>query len=460
MVTPRGESYTAPSGAVVAGGRILPPHHRVLAAIAAAPAESWVRLNAGMNALSSVAPPLDLRTRYGGSPAPFEPIQGCWPSIGWDSNDHQLVLWGGGHANTSANEVYVWRCEDRQWHLAFLPSANVQATATPTYRSVDFGATPVSSHTYGNNNFLPKINRFFTGMGAAHGDGGLVRLYDESNTFLRFAGAYTLDLSQARQNKLGGTTGSNVKVGDYVGVDLPGAQAWKLRDWYRAGSSADIVSASRTDNGTAYLEHNGNDAVLITGGNRNVWLVEFPDDTGLNDVATRVGSQGASAVLGQGQLAYSPDHQVLLGTTNGANANMVEFLDLKRSWGVGNGWRQITLASGAARDEFVALNIRWCGLVYNPIKGCFTIWNMGSQVWEIYPPAGNPTPDTGWEVIKPTMDTSGTQPRSSYILSGVNQETGTIGKFRWASDLNAAVATFGNQTGEVWAYKPAGWSQP
>lgn len=459
MATPRDNSYSVASGGGVYAGIAPDPRLAVFALIESAPDESWVRLNDGENTLSDVAPPLDLRTRYGGNPAPFEPIQGCWPSIGWDSNRHQLVLWGGGHANTSANEVYTWRCEDRNWQLAFLPSEMV-GTGGAEYRSVD-QTTPVSSHTYGNNNFLPLIDRFITLGGAAYNSGQLFKVYDEATgAALRFAGAYTLDMTLAGTGKVGGITGSNNKRGAYVGVNIEGANAWELRDWYSGGQSAGIVGAARTDNGTAYLQHNGHDALLVTAGNRNVWLVEFPTNDWHDDIAYRVGGQGDWTGQGQGQMAYSPDHQVLMSTSNGVSSTMVEFLDLKRTWSDWNGWRRATLAAGAARDEFVTLNIGWCGVVYNPIKGCFTIWNMGSQVWEIYPPAGNPTPDAGWTVVKPTMDTSGTQPRSNYILSGVNVETGIIGKFRWASDLGVAITTFGNQSGEVWAYKPTGWVRP
>jgi hypothetical protein len=456
MVTARADVYRIASGQDLYAGRAGPAIYAVVQLLKAAPSESWVRLNADTNTMQSVYPPDDLRTRYGSGPAPAEPIQGAWPSFGWDSNDHQLVLWGGGHANTSANEVYVWRCEDRSWHLAYLPSAAINVDGYPTFRSVDFGATPVSSHTYGNNNFLPILNRFFTALGAAHGTGGLMGLFNESNVFQRSAGAYTLNMSQARQNKVAGLTGSNNKSGAYAGVDIEGAEAWYLRDWYSAGS---IPNGSRLDNGTAYLTHNGHDALLMTTGNRTVWRIEFVDQNWANDIITQVGAQGDAVVLGQGQVAYDPAAQVLVAVTNGANARMVEFLDMKRTLGAGNGWRGVTLAPGAARDEFVALNIRWCGLVHNPIKGCFTIWNMGAQVWEVYPPAGSPTPDDGWVVVKPTM-AGATAPRSNYITTGPNQETGIIGKFRWAPDLNAAVTTFGNQAGEVWAYKSSGWTNP
>ena len=457
MATPRADVYTAPSGAVLAGGFFRPAWHDVLDLIAAAPGDSWVRLNAGKNTMASVAPPNNLRALYGGSPAPMEPIQGCWPCIAWDSNRHQLVIWGGGHANTSANEVYTWRCEDRNWQLGFLPSEMV-GVGGAAYRSVDF-VTPVSSHVYGNNNFLPQLDRFITLGGASYNEGQLFKVYDpDTGAYLRYAGAYTLDLSQAGTGKVAGSTGSNNKRGAYAGVSIDGANAWTLRDWYSVGGSG--PNAARMDNGTAYLQHNGHDALLVTAGNRNVWLIEFPTHDWHDDLITQIGVQGADDGEGQGAIAYSPDAQVLLKMSNGPAEPMVQFFDLKRAWGLGNGWRSITLAAGAARDEFVALNIRWAGVVYNPTKGCFTIWNMGSQVWEIRPPAGNPTPDAGWTVTKPVMDTSGTQPRSSYITSGVNTETGIIGKFRWASDLGVAITTFGNQSGEVWAYKPTGWVRP
>lgn len=462
MPTPRADSYSIASGAALHAGRQPPPHASVLDLIAAAPAESWVRLNAGKNTFASVEPHIDLRAWYGGVPADSEMVQGAWPSFGWDSTEHQIVLFGGGHANTSANEVYVWRCEDQQWALAFHASEMVYTGVASTYRSID-DVTPVSSHTYGNNNFLPILNRFWTFGGAAYNTGGSLRMWS-GDTNLRAVGGYTLDLSQARQGKVAGATGSNNKRGAYAGVNLDGANAWTRHDWFSKPNTqhpyaGGITFNQHIDAGTAYLTRNGHDALIYTAQNKYLWQVEFVDGDWNNDVHTYLAAQGSTAGQGQGQLAYDPVSQTVLQTRGGPQASMFEFVDLKRTWGASNGWRVATMAAGAAATELQALNLGKCGLIYNPIKGCFTIWDMGRQVWEVYPPAGNPTPDGGWVVVKPTMD-AGTAPRDTYASSGQLTETGIIGKFRWASDLNAAITTFGNQAGEVWAYKPAGWTDP
>lgn len=462
MPTPRVDSYGVARVGALYAGRAAPPHAAVLAMLAAAPEESWVQLNAGKNTFDSVEPNVDLRAWYGGTPADSEMVQGAWPSFGWDSTEHQLVMWGGGHANTSANEVYVWRCEDQNWHLAFHASEMVYTGVASTYRSID-DITPVSSHTYGNNNYLPLLNRFVTLGGAAYNTGGSLRVWS-GDTNLRPAGCYTLDMAQARQGKVAGATGSNNKRGVYSGVSLDGANAWNLRDWFSKPTGerphvGGIDFSSHVDAGTAYLTRNGHDALLYTAQNKYLWQVEFVDSDWNNDVHSYIGPQGASAGQGQGQIAYDPVTDVVVHLRDGPASVMFEFMDLKRTWGAGNGWRAATLAASAAATEFQALSIRKAGLIYNQVKGCFTVWNMGRQVWDIYPPAGNPTPDGGWQIVKPVMD-AGSAPRDSYITSGSLTETGVLGKFRWASDLRASVTTFGNRAGEVWAYKPTGWTDP
>lgn len=470
MATPTADSYVADAGATVSAGRSLSSSglDYVLDLLEAAPAESWVQLNADTNTFGSVGPPNDLRANYGGIPAPTEPIQGVWPSFAWDPIDHRIILWGGGHANTSANEVYEWRCDTREWHLSFHASEMVQVNSFPTFRSAGFNDAPVSSHTYGSNAFLTQQRRFWTFGGAAHGTGNTLAVYDPSSgAVLRSAGGYSASMALARQGRVAGAYGTNNKRGSYAGVNLDGADAWRLHDWFGKPSGSPVFGGAAYNKhiecGAAATVEGGKDVLYYTaasGTSPALLRVEFVDSNPLNDLHALVGSTdgqptGGVGSTGQGILALSATAGLVVRLMGGNNSgHYLRFCDLKRTWGFSNGWRTPTL-TGPDTAEFYALELHRAGLVWNPVKGCFTVWNLGRQVWEIAVPAGNPTPDTGWTLTKVAMNTATPAPRSAYQAN----ESGILGKFRWADDLRAAVTTFGNYSGEVWAYKPAGWTR-
>ena len=356
----------------------------------------------------------------------------------------------------------------------------------PRYRSADYNVTPVSSHVYGNNVYLTVLDRFMTFGGAAYGDGGTLRVYDASipgdQSPLRSAGAYTLDMSQAGTGKVAGLTGSNVKGTGYTDTNLDGANAWLLRDWF--GQATTHPSRPRAG-GVDFDQHincgavatveGGVDVVYYTAGSgtaRHLWRVEVRADP-LDDVQTYVAAQGVDdSAQGQGPIALDPVRRVVvkLNNSGGGASGTLQFVDLKRTWGATNGWRAATL-TGSDVSEFTASGggLLNAGIAYNPIKGCFTVYNMGRQVWDIYPPDSaayvdnsnaNLTTDSDWALVKPTMDTVGSAPRSTYATGAVLGETGLLGKWKWVDDLRCGLVTFGNQAGEVWAYKPTGWTDP
>lgn len=454
-----------------------------LNAIAGVAEEGWVRLNA--NTMQSVYAPTGLTSQLG--PSGQERIQGAWPSMAWDSTAHRLIAWGGGHANSPTGQVFEWSAVTRMWSVAFHQADLVQVSAVPRYRSADFNDTPIASHTYGNNVWLSVLQRFLTFGGAAYGDGGTLRVYDTgtpgNQSPLRSAGAYTLDMTQAGTGKVAGATGSNVHGTGYTTTDLDGAAAWTLRDWF--GQSTSHASRPRVS-GADHDQHincgacqevlAGKDVVYYTAGSgtpRHLWKVVLDADP-LNDVQSYVAAQGSdNSSQGQGPIALDPVRRVVAKLNNSGRgaSGCVQFVDLKRTWGATNGWRAVTL-TGTDAAAFAALSpdLMNAGIVHNPIKGCFTVFNMGVQVWEIYPPDSasytdnsnaNLTGDT-WSLVKPTMVgiAGSTAPRSSYVTGADLGETGLLGKWRWAEDLNAAIVTFGNRAGEVWAYKPTGWTDP
>lgn len=470
--------------AVRAGSSLSPSAYDILIdEIALLPAESWTQINAGRNTFEDIWPPVDLRAEYGfgsGNPSAWHRIMGAWGGYGWDPVNHALWKIGGGHANSAANGVAGWRVQDRNWVLGFHDSRPLPViVSNDRYRSIDFQSTPISVHTYGNNNYLPILQRFVSLGGAAHGDGGPWRVYDTgipgNQSPIRIAACYTLDVSQAGLGMVAGETGSNEKRGAYAGIDLDGANAWELRDWWAKDPSArptffGVDFTARIDCGTAYREYNGHDALLYTsssGTNKSVLLVEFVDHDGDNDLHYLVGGWDGDGE-GQGQVAYADGPQIFLKSRNGGTAgNCYRFVDLKRTWGTENNWRSPTI-TGADLDEFLALTttenpgLTDSGIHWNPIKGCFTIHFNRPQIWELYPPAGDPTPDAGWSLVKPAMAAAGPTglPRSTQGTGTVESHAGVIGQVKWCPDLNCAIKIEGNTAGAVWLYKPTGWTDP
>lgn len=460
MATPVGDSYSCPPGGVIAAGRSRHPNE-VLNLILAAPDNSWIKLNT--NTFQDAWSPSDLRQAYPytgvGAESP-EPILGKWGSMGWDSRRSRAIVFGGGHANIGLNEVYHWSAYTRQWSNSFRATRLHLVNSYPTYRSVDGNATPISSHTYANNNYLPTIDRFYTGGGAAVGNGNSLSVWD-GDTFLRHAGGFTLDMTLAGLGYVAGETGTNIKYGAYASTDLPGANAWKLRDWglinpavLNTGWNGNALE--RIESGTVVVKENNHD-VMYWLGNSRLWRTEFVDDTSANDVVTQI-SGYENGFESNGAMAIDSVKRVIL-KPNGRNtaARLFHMLDLDAA-STSSGFQSITSMTGDAQTGFIGASglTTSSGIAYDENKGCFVLWMKGRQPWLIYPPAGSPTPTTGWEVIKPTMDTGTTCPPDTLDPN----DSGVIGKFKYAPDLGCCVCIEGISDGNVWALKLAGWIDP
>lgn len=453
------DSYSAPSGKSIHGGRWLAPN-AVLDLIRDAPENSWVQLNT--NTFQDAWSPADARQAYPytgvGAEIP-EPILGKWGSMGWDSARSRAIVFGGGHANIGLNEVYYFSAYDRKWHLGFNATRIVQVNSYPTYRSVDGNKSPVSSHTYANNNYLPTIDRFYTGGGAAVGNGNSLMVWD-GNTALRPAGGFTLDMTLAGQGYVAGEAGSNVKYGSFS-ADLPGANAWKLRDWGLNNPAIQATgwdgnSIERIECGTVVANENGHDTLYWLANGR-LWRTEFFDDVPANDVITRI-SGYENAFSSNGAMALDPVRRIIL-KPNGRNPELRLFhmLDLNVN-NTGGGFQSIYSMSGDSQAGFIGTSglTTSSGIAYDERKGCFVLWMKGRQPWLIHAPSGSPVPSTGWEVEKPTMDTGTSCPPDTLDPN----DSGVIGKFKYAPDLGCCVCIENITQGNVWALKLAGWTDP
>jgi len=402
------------------------------------PDSSWVKVN--LNAWSDVWTPPDLLVPpYDGATKPGS-ILAAWSSFAWDPNRGDLILWGGGHANYAGNEVYRWRGSTQMWERGSVPSA-VKQIAPYTYEAID-GAlhAPTSSHTYDNQLFLPRLDRFITFGGAAFDTGTAMQRMLADGT-VRTTGPFLWDPSKADPNKVGGTTGSQVLTTPHP--EITGGNMWQNLDLWDGHVPLSNLPSSFVNGVSDYTLENGVDTVYIAGRygggvDQNLYRFRIPSLTDRSQDAWDVVGIGWYGVSNKGGGAYDPLRRafIRMGSTN-----WLSYWDLATP-GPGNKDVVVTLPSvGESFTEDY-------GMDRDPGTGDLVYWGGGGTVWNVRPPT--PIGPNGWTVVK--------QPNPVGAVPSTNLGTGVLGKWKYIRNLDAFMAL--EVTGDVWLYRPVGWSDP
>lgn len=417
------------------------------------PANSWLKVNA--NFYSDVWTPDYLEPLDNGATHTPDRIILAWSSFAWDSNRGDLIIYGGGHANYSGNDVYRWRSSDLRWQRAALPSEITAADPVIGNTAVDgvYNA-PISAHTYDNNIFLPIVDRFMTWGGASYDNGQPYLTWLESDpTQSRLTGPYLFDPNRADGNKVGGTTGSNVKRVDPTSI--AGGQMWQNRDINR-NIATQALPGTHVNGCTGYASEGGHDIVYTASSGRfstslNLYRYQVTDVANPTlDQSTQVGVFSVG-VTGQTTCGYDPARKVFVRTGN--NSVPFQFWDLTTP-GPTNPDRSVqidsTIASLQTWLTAQNLNIQNCAIEFDPVRGVFPLWCGAGPIWELHePPSANTT--SGWTVTQRTP--------SSAVPPG-DIGVGIMGKWHYASYYDVFVGLEDRYEGEVWIYKPVGWVQP
>jgi hypothetical protein len=463
MAPPR--TYQAAAGAVIYGGRFA---NALLDLVSAAAPNSWIKAN--VNTFQSIWAPDDLKAGLIGPGTPTAVIR-CWSSFAWDSTRSRMILYGGGHANYDGNEVYVFDGLTRQWSLAFHASDVVEYDdVTSEYVTVDGPLhSPVSAHTYDNSAYLQVLDRFITFGGAAAHSGGAYLVHGDGPD--RFSGPYTLDLELACRGMVGGLTGSNVHRGTTVGVDLPGANAWSLRDYFKDHPSAASLFSTRshTSCGSAWRVEDGKDVIYkYTYRNSALWRYQFNDADYRNDTITQIGASDLSTTQWDSTCALDTDNDIFLAMGAGPD-DVLHGYDLKlyagapiRNFRVGNGGLVGTGAAAFLADPAKLV----FGIAYDPTHQHFVLWSEGGKVYAVRHNGGALTGNWAVTVLNDGSAPISARPKTRAELdaepAGIysKSDTGTNGKWKWAAELNAFVGLQHCYHGNVWIYKPGSWVPP
>ncbi len=421
--------------------------------ITSMPQGGWAKVT--QNAYSVVWTPLQLRPLVkSGNPTPHKIIS-AWSGFAWDSGRGDLIIYGGGHANYSGNDVYRWRSSTLQWERASLPSEIYKLPGSDAaYTAIDGpDAAPPSAHTYDNNLYLPVVGRFVTWGGASYNIGNFLRPDEANPAALRTTGPYLFDPTKAHAAKVGGTTGSHVtREAPYT--EVVGGNMWQNRD-LPLNLAGQYPSVRHVAGCTAYGEEGVRDVVYIgahEGKASGLHLYRYTlnhVDVPALDTMEKVGRYWHGPG-NQTACAYDPFMKVFVRT--GASGKPFFYWDLTTP---GTGNRDLMVAntgSIATFDAWLIANnkkIGNCGLDFDPRARQFAVWCGGGSVWMLNSPAGN----------NGTANWTMTEKRStSAAIPSQATGSGVLGKWKYIPGYDVFVALEDHTQGNVWVYKPMGWS--
>jgi hypothetical protein len=455
-----------------------------VAARAAVAPTDWTWVQANTNDITDAFPPVGLRDPAFGGEGILQMVS-AWGGHVFNPDALAVEVNGTGHSAAGCTEWLRWSLATRQWSLSYYGAEQIACPA-PYYRARDFNGTPPSAHPYDNQCYGRVRQRIYQAYAGTYNSGNRGRVWRPSEPGVQsngadgqpganYTGIFEIDMSQAGQGKCLGAAGTNAAWGASTGTVLPGANAALLHDWLGPGGANPFFlglslpltiesSMCPTD------EIPGKDAFYYTAGNKWVVRTTINSDDPAEDTHELVCRDGAVYGGGRGsvQMSLDPVRRVLLAVTNDADTNpgCIKFADLKRPWGVDNGWRDATL-TGPDIAEFLALNRLDMGCKYDPVSGKHLLYNgVGRQVWAVTTPAGNPTPDTGWALEKLPMNASVAAPpvsadtfQTAGQIPGADFIIGINGNWQHHDDVNAHCAILGRQ-GDVWYLLGPAWTDP
>jgi hypothetical protein len=413
------------------------------------PEKTWVKAN--QNTFQSVWTPRQYQvlpdSGYGSN---FSAIIGAWSSFAWDSNRGNMIIYGGGHANYGGNDVYTWQSSTLLWQRSSLPTQIELPPDGFYWRTVNNDVSPLSAHTYDNNVFLTKIDRFLTFGGFVFNAGTpyYKMLADGSRTS---TGPYLFDPNRADGNKVGGADGTGVDP------STPGGQMWQNRDIYANLPTSPLPGGFYNGIAVQTVE-NGKDVVYVAGSNQaspslyryQINVVNDPSQ----DSWTLVGRE-TSSISGQGAGAYDPNNKIFIRTGSAS----IPFL----YWDI-NHLSPIKIVSFAdlmdnTNGAFSFGDLPGTGMDFDPIRKRFVLWGGGNYIYTLTEPDGTNAWRLSIDNFGFTIGPGGTSLGNDFYNGGL-LSGGVLGKWHYAANLDVFVGLKDRYKGDVWIYKPEGWSPP
>lgn len=434
------------------------PHSRMRAIVDSIPLHTWVAVNT-TRYLDAQMPAGD---RPYGAPNAYDHVKILipWSSVAWDYDHARLYVWGGGHANYTGNQLYIWHGDTGEWELACLPSA---LDLTNSNWFIIDGKAPQSSHTYHNNIWLKYNNMFATFGGASLPSGGPPLEYNGGAT--RRVAPWLYDLTKIDSTKVGGSGGSGMNPARL------GLNAWQHRrdkvPTGMAGTNAYPIDYQQHTSGTTVTIHkDGKDYAVMTMDNASgfpYWYrYEFGDvRAGENDTCTYLGPSG-NTVLTEGWMVYDDKRDLVYRSANKNSPSYTQAeLVVRNPWIPGAGLTPIRVVDSVTGEFFQMQTVPGSGdnpygAAYDSREDCIWMWSGRlpdtGAVWRIDIPPYNPTTgwaSTNWAITK--INPAGTKPRGQPVQP-------VLGKVKYLPEVGGFVtldspSEDGSNDATVWIFK-------
>ncbi|MCU0962627.1 MAG: hypothetical protein MUF48_21230 [Pirellulaceae bacterium] len=296
---------------------------------------------------------------------------------------------------------------------------------------------PAPGEVWDNLVFLPRVDRLAVMGGNAYPGESLQYFREDGVTR---TGPYFFDPDKADPNKVGGTTGSQVRPDLFPTV--VGGEMWENRQSIQ--TSAGLVGPISQSGGvTAYAEIDGKDVVFVgeRGASRQGRLFSYTVNslTPGDDTWALVGVMGQATFDGAGAGAYDPKRNAFVRVSSSA----LMYWDLEAS-GPTNMVRYFT-PTVLGESAFSVKGGRF-GLDYDTTLDVFYMWRGGSDVWVLDPP--DTLQQQGWTVTQVLPTGSGPRIPDRW-------QAGVYGRWNYLPDLGVFLGLEA-KTNDVWIFKPNG----
>ncbi len=277
----------------------------------------------------------------------------AWNSGALDETRNRLLVWGGGHADYSGNEIYALDLTTQKFVRLTDPATPV-ATGCP--ESLAAGTQPNARHTYDGIAYMTNVDRFLVAGGALATCGFMSE------------GTWTFDFKSSKWAQVSSAVHPNAAPGIVTAYDANTGKVW-VHDGNTFFSFDPLTNKYQValDNTpidyhlTGVLDPKRKKFLMIGGGEQ--WII---DVSGTSFKQQALGSTGGSSIIGASSpgLAYDKVKDRIVAWSGG---NTVYVLDMDTKV-----WTAVTHPSGPGAAMSNGTNGRW---EYVPALNAFVIVN-------------------------------------------------------------------------------------
>lgn len=290
----------------------------------------------------------------------------AWSGGAYDTQRDRLIVWGGGHANYSGNEIYAFDIGTMTWSRIWGPTPNSQIPPVPggPYE-VYLDGNPSSRHTYDGIEYIPQLDQLWSNGGSRWGPTGT---QTAATWVFDFATSAWTQKSTAPDAHLGVTSDwdpitqhifmhTNYNFCEYN----PTTGNYTVRQTLSGGLWATP---------TAALDPTTRKYVMVGGGGNNNFLV-YDLNTWARTAPATSGDKTIETSTSPG-FSYDPVAKKFVGWSGGANVYTLD----DSTWT----WTQVTPAVTNTVTPTAAVPFGTFGRFrYIPSKNCYIVVNAVDQ---------------------------------------------------------------------------------